>query len=429
MTTDNTAILQAALSGYLVPAGKVSTGVVPAGADPAAFLQALLQQFQSVVPSLPEGVAAMDQFTESTADGNSTNASGKFLPDSDALMDQLEKQGLTPEQLAQFLAQFVPQQPQPEVNTAPVLPDTDPLPVSVELVGASAIPPPVLEDSDVSDSPAIPGMVAAVAAGLDRPIAGMVAAVAAGLDRPLAAVVKPAAVVDPAHPKGSRPELTSELLSGTSVDAAESGADSPEFSGLLEKAGVGAAPTLSDADKTLPYLKSVPEIAAMQRQPIAAPVKESASPMDMDRPVGRPGWSQDLGERIIWMAGQGLQTAELRLAPRHLGPLEVRIDLNQDQASVQFVSHHASVREAIESAIPKLREMLGAQQLNLMEVNVSQQSFAEQRDNKNAQFAFDQQSRPGRQGFTGQVSEGAAAYPESEPASRQTGRSLLSLYA
>lgn len=152
----------------------------------------------------------------------------------------------------------------------------------------------------------------------------------------------------------------------------------------------------------------------------------------MNTPFGRPDWSDDFGERVVWMTGKGIQSAELQLNPQHLGPVEVRINLSQDQASVQFVAHHAAVRDAIEAAIPKLREMLGAQQLNLADVSVAQQSFQDPRDFRGAQQAYDQQSQSSGHGSgqplgggvdeTGQI-EGETAVVH------QSGRGLLNLYA
>lgn len=86
-----------------------------------------------------------------------------------------------------------------------------------------------------------------------------------------------------------------------------------------------------------------------------------------------PGWRQELGDKLIWMHKQSMPSVELRLNPEHLGPILVKIDMSQDQATVAFTAQHLAVKEAIEAAIPKLREMLGGQQLNLVEVNVSQQ--------------------------------------------------------
>ncbi len=56
-------------------------------------------------------------------------------------------------------------------------------------------------------------------------------------------------------------------------------------------------------------------------------------------PVGQANWDQALGERIQWMVGQKMQGAQVKLNPANLGPMEVRIQVQNDQASVQFTAH------------------------------------------------------------------------------------------
>lgn len=90
-------------------------------------------------------------------------------------------------------------------------------------------------------------------------------------------------------------------------------------------------------------------------------------------PVGQPGWDNAMGERIQWMVGHNLQQAEIKLTPPHLGPLEIKISLHNDQTSVNFIAAHAATRDALEAAIPRLREMFGGINLNLANVDVSQQ--------------------------------------------------------
>lgn len=95
----------------------------------------------------------------------------------------------------------------------------------------------------------------------------------------------------------------------------------------------------------------------------------------LDQPLGQPGWGRELGSRMLWLAKDNQQYAELRLNPPHLGPLEVRISLQQDQgANISFLSNHAAVRGAIESALPQLREMFADGGFTLLDVNVSHHS-------------------------------------------------------
>ncbi len=93
-------------------------------------------------------------------------------------------------------------------------------------------------------------------------------------------------------------------------------------------------------------------------------------------PVGGAGWDQALGGRVLLLAQAKSPMAELRLNPPHLGPLEVRINMEGDQASVSFSTHHAQVREALEMALPRLREMLAEQGIALAQADVSQQQLA-----------------------------------------------------
>jgi flagellar hook-length control protein FliK len=92
-----------------------------------------------------------------------------------------------------------------------------------------------------------------------------------------------------------------------------------------------------------------------------------------------PAWQQSFGEKVVWLVNQKVPEAELKINPPHLGPLEIKISVNQDQASVVFSSQNHLVRETVESAIPRLREMLGDNGLNLANVDVSDKSFANQR--------------------------------------------------
>ncbi|NOR43006.1 MAG: hypothetical protein GQ572_06680 [Gammaproteobacteria bacterium] len=105
---------------------------------------------------------------------------------------------------------------------------------------------------------------------------------------------------------------------------------------------------------------------------------------EITEPFGRPAWAQGMGKQIIWMANQNISSAEIRLNPAHLGPIEVRLDISDDQINVALSSRHANVREAMEMALPKLREMFDSNGLSLADTDISQQSFAQQREQNTA---------------------------------------------
>ena len=158
---------------------------------------------------------------------------------------------------------------------------------------------------------------------------------------------------------------------------------------LTDKQGVNlsvvenAGPT----EKT-PTIEKQASLSGIEKEPqgVAATMVQFRNPVDnrtdspaITKPLSHPDWSKDLGEQVVWMNTKGLSAAEIRLNPAHLGPISVRIDVNQDQATVMFTAQNAGVKEAIEASIPKLREMLATQQLNLVNVTISQNSTSDQR--------------------------------------------------
>lgn len=96
-------------------------------------------------------------------------------------------------------------------------------------------------------------------------------------------------------------------------------------------------------------------------------------------PVGRPGWGESVMQRVMWMSSQNISRAEIALDPPELGPMNVKISSTGDQTSVVFTSNHASVRDALDQSLSRLREMMENQGINLSDVNVSDQSAFQQR--------------------------------------------------
>ena len=74
--------------------------------------------------------------------------------------------------------------------------------------------------------------------------------------------------------------------------------------------------------------------------------------------VGTPAWDQQLGQKVVWMAAGGDQTATLTLNPPDLGPLQVVLTVTNDQADAAFMSAQPEVRQALEAALPRLRDMM-----------------------------------------------------------------------
>jgi flagellar hook-length control protein FliK len=90
--------------------------------------------------------------------------------------------------------------------------------------------------------------------------------------------------------------------------------------------------------------------------------------------VGSAAWTDELGGQLTWMTQRGLESGSLRVSPDHLGPVEVKISVQNGDASVWFGASHPDTRAALEQALPRLREMFASQGLALTDSGVSRES-------------------------------------------------------
>jgi flagellar hook-length control protein FliK len=148
----------------------------------------------------------------------------------------------------------------------------------------------------------------------------------------------------------------------------------------------------------------------------SAPMVEQAAG-GVALPVRHARWGEALGERVVWMVGNQNSSAQLSLNPPELGPLEVRISVDRNDAQVTFVSAHGAVRDAVEAALPRLREMLAQAGMNLTDANVSAHAHAR-----------DSSAEARAQAGGGPAASGDAQENDSGE-SRSIARGLVDLYA
>lgn len=89
--------------------------------------------------------------------------------------------------------------------------------------------------------------------------------------------------------------------------------------------------------------------------------------------VGSEQWSNGLNQQVLSLHQRGEKQVELQLNPADLGPLSISLQLDGNTTQAQFSCAHASVRSAVEQAMPQLREALASQGITLGEASVSDQ--------------------------------------------------------
>ncbi|CAL62032.1 putative flagellar hook-length control protein FliK [Herminiimonas arsenicoxydans] len=109
--------------------------------------------------------------------------------------------------------------------------------------------------------------------------------------------------------------------------------------------------------------------------------------------VGSPGWDQALGQKVVWMIQGAQQTATLTLNPPDLGPMQVTLNVSNNQATANFTAHQPEVRQALEAAMPRLREMLNDAGIQLGQSSVSAGSPNQQQTSGEQQQGGRQASR------------------------------------
>lgn len=136
-----------------------------------------------------------------------------------------------------------------------------------------------------------------------------------------------------------------------------------------------AAARQSDSAKTreaLSDLMSNPLMRTTPHAPLDTPPTLAGAAADKLAPsVGTTAWSQALGDKIVWMAAGAQQSASLTLNPPNLGPLQIVLHVSNDQATASFFSAQPEVRQALESAFPRLREMMNEAGIQLGQATVS----------------------------------------------------------
>jgi flagellar hook-length control protein FliK len=163
---------------------------------------------------------------------------------------------------------------------------------------------------------------------------------------------------------------------------------------------------------------------SMLREPVATAALAQAQPAVMEAVqaaaaaeealsarVGTEAWEKQVGQKVVYMVGSEEQTASLTLNPPDLGPLQVVLSVTNDQASVTFSANQEEVRQALEDALPRLREMMSESGIALGNATVN----AGMPDGRQAQEQAARQSRGfgnGRgRGDNGNTADDAAARP------------------
>lgn len=112
--------------------------------------------------------------------------------------------------------------------------------------------------------------------------------------------------------------------------------------------------------------------------------------------------NEQVAEKVQMMMSKNLKNLDIRLDPPELGRMQIRMTMNNDLANVHFTVSNPQARDLIEQTLPRLREMLAQQGMQLADSSVQQQSSGQQQG-----YTASEQSGKGgsERGFSGQSDE------------------------
>ncbi|PMG69971.1 flagellar hook-length control protein FliK [Vibrio lentus] len=125
--------------------------------------------------------------------------------------------------------------------------------------------------------------------------------------------------------------------------------------GVQSSATAGSAPTRA-------------EIQATQQAPLQL-TKELAN--------------EQVAEKVQMMMSKNLKNLDMRLDPPELGQMKIRMTMNNDVANVHFTVSNQQARDVIEQTLPRLKEMLAQQGMQLADSSVQQQNSGQSQDSYN----------------------------------------------
>lgn len=194
---------------------------------------------------------------------------------------------------------------------------------------------------------------------------------------------------------------------------------------LMTKAAAGAeklgdSPFAQRLESATSSTNAVPQSVSQPTQVQKAVAEANNLMMPQNVKLNTPAWSNALAERAVMVAAQSTNVAQIQLDPPELGSLNIRVQINQDQVSLNFTSPHAHVRDAVEQSLPRLREMFAEQGLALTDSSVSDQQKG---DSAKEEMAGDGRGNNG--GYLGQAAEGDAQ----EAGATASSVSLIDYYA
>ena len=264
-------------------------------------------------------------------------------------------------------------------------PATDALPLDALIpgwppstMGAVVMLPPTTPDATATPAP-LPGLAGLPSATVDAALLAVASALPLPMSPLASAIAMEAGAVQQAllpDAAGAAPTLAAHTPANpTSIAATPAtlllpaGGDAVALPLTVDFERLLRSESGTDADAPQPFALnpstgSTASTLGLTRTSVVNPMDAPSADLHGD------DFADTIGSRLTWMAEQKIGHAHIRINPAELGPVEIRMRLDGERVHADFSSGHAEVRQALESSLPKLREMLATQGFALGQADV-----------------------------------------------------------
>ena len=162
-------------------------------------------------------------------------------------------------------------------------------------------------------------------------------------------------------PESTASRALASLAAGLALSTGAAGTGAVSRSHASERVDMAAAAALG--------LPGVPP-------PPPAPVISIAAP------VATPQWRNEVTQQLATVVLMGHDRAELQLHPAELGPIEVKVSMEAGQATLLISAPQPATRDALELALPQLRDALAQQGIALGQATVQDERPRDPRESR-----------------------------------------------
>ncbi|MEZ9353929.1 flagellar hook-length control protein FliK [Vibrio splendidus] len=185
------------------------------------------------------------------------------------------------------------------------------------------------------------------------------------------------------------PSLTAQSLAMNATPAATKASSTDALlkagAGAAALSGLGKAGAKEDS-KDSTFAQQIASAAGAQgtatvgSAPTRAEIQAAQqAPLQLTKELA----NEQVAEKVQMMMSKNLKNLDIRLDPPELGQMKIRMTMNNDVANVHFTVSNQQAREVIEQTLPRLREMLAQQGLQLADSSVQQQNSGQGQDRYN----------------------------------------------